>query len=97
MENEVFIEKYLERIKYTGGHEVNLDNLALLQKLNLIHIPFENTGVLRKIPIILEKDALFKKLITEKRGGIFPEVKHLFNLLLEHLGYEVYVIGGRFF
>ena len=94
MDKESFIKCYFERIEYSGGRDLNLENLANLQKQHLKAIPFENTYVLKKIPIYLTKERLFEKVITKKRGGFCFEINHLFYLLLSDLGYDITLLGG---
>ena len=52
-------------------------------------IPFENLDVLLGRPISLEPEALFQKLVVERRGGYCFEQNLLFKAALEALGYEV--------
>ena len=97
MEKEIFIKNYFERISYTGGQEPNLSNLTALQKQHSKAIPFENTYVLKKLPINLTKEWIYDKLINKGRGGFCFEVNYLFYLLLQDLGYEVKFLGGSVF
>ena len=97
MDKETFIRNYLERISYSGGRELNLNNLAKLQKEHVKAIPFENTYVLKKLPISLTKEWIYDKVIVKRRGGFCFELNYLFNLLLSDLGYEVKFVGGSVF
>ena len=97
MDKETFVSDYLERISYSGGRELNLKNLAILQKEHIKAIPFENTYILKKLPITLTKEWIFDKVITKKRGGFCFELNYLFNLLLADLGYKVSLLGGQVF
>ena len=97
MDNETFVRNYLERISYSGGRELTLKNLAILQKEHVKAIPFENTYVLKKTPITLTKEWIFEKVVTKKRGGFCFELNYLFNLLLKDLGYNVLLLGGSVF
>ena len=97
MDKETFIRNYLERISYSGGREPNLKNLAILQKEHIKAIPFENTYVLKKIPIVLTKEWIYEKVIVKGRGGFCFELNYLFYLLLVDLGYDVKFLGGSVF
>lgn len=78
---------YLARI----GHEplpVSAEGLAALQQAHLRAIPFENTEpLLGRIPD-LDPDAIWRKLVIEKRGGYCLEVNDLFGQALDALGYD---------
>ncbi|NIF06311.1 arylamine N-acetyltransferase [Chryseobacterium sp. Tr-659] len=83
------LEKYLERIHYTG--EVKEGDWEVLKKIHQLHpqyIPFENidsyTG---KVPS-LHLDDIFKKLITDSRGGYCFEQNLLLKDILTFLGFK---------
>ena len=97
MDKETFINGYLERISFSGGREPSLKNLAILQKEHIKAIPFENTYVLKNLPIQLTKEWLYDKIVTKHRGGFCFELNYLFNLLLTDLGYDVKLLGGSVF
>ena len=97
MDKEIFVKKYLERISYSGGQELCLSNLTTLQRQHAKAIPFENTYVLKKLPISLNKEWIYDKLINKGGGGFWFEVNYLFYLLLKDLGYDVKFIGGSVF
>ena len=97
MDKETFVSNYLERISYSGDREPNLKNLTLLQKEHIKAIPFENTYVLKKLPINLTKEWLYEKVVAQKRGGFCFELNYLYNMLLADLGYSVQLLGGSVF
>ena len=94
MDKELFVRKYLERISYSGGRDPTLKNLTILHKEHVKAITFENTYILKNIPIKLTKEWLYEKVIVKKRGGFCYELNYLFYLLLVDLGYEVQFLGG---
>ena len=86
---------YFQRIGYRGRYQ---PDLALLSALTLAHtqaIPFENLDVLLGRPISLEPDALFQKLVVDRRGGYCFEQNGLFLEVLRELGFQVTPISAR--
>jgi arylamine N-acetyltransferase len=105
------ISKYLDRIQLPQDKreldvskltpEDALEHLALLQKLHLAAIPFENLN-LHYSPhhqISVHPQELFKKVIGDDngRGGYCMELNRLFGTLLLSLGFRLYSGGGRVF
>lgn len=96
MGNELFdITAYFNRIQYSGGTEVTLETLKNLHTGHVMNVPFENLDVLNKRPISLESDDLFKKIVTNKRGGYCFEMNGLFSLVLEKMGFRVTNLFAR--
>lgn len=87
--NEKNITAYLDRIGYNGSHEPNAENLALIQYAHLLSVPYENLDILMGIPLSLEIDALYDKVVRRGRGGYCFELNELFGWLLRGLGYNV--------
>src|SRR5215211_987741 len=103
MDQEVPV--YLDRIGYDGPITPDAETLRGLVQAHLYAVPFENLDIvpppsLRATyphlgefslgrPIRLEPDALFQKIVLDRRGGFCYEVNGLFSLLLQQLGYEV--------
>src|SRR3954471_22270117 len=86
---------YFQRIGYRGSRK---PDLALLSALTLAHsqsIPFENLDVLLGRPISLEPDALFQKLVLDRRGGYCFEQNGLFLEVLRELGFQVTPLSAR--
>lgn len=96
MYNKSQIEKYFERIKYTGTCEVSLENLALLQKSHLFSIPYETLDQMNNIPLSLTPEAVYEKIVLGKRGGYCFETQGLLCYVLRTLGYDVVQYAGRF-
>lgn len=59
-------------------------------------VPFENSSVLWKEPIVLDPDRLVAKIVEQGRGGFCFELNGAFAWLLITLGYEVELMPGRF-
>lgn len=69
--------------------------LADLQRLHLEHVPFENLSIHLDEPIDLAEEALFDKIVRQRRGGFCYELNGLFASLLESLGASVDRVGAR--
>src|SRR6187399_2797197 len=95
MRRAMNLAAYFQRIGYRGRYH---PDLALLSALTLAHarsIPFENLDVLLGRPIALEPDALFEKLVVQRRGGYCFEQNGLFLEVLRELGFQVTPISAR--
>jgi N-hydroxyarylamine O-acetyltransferase len=91
---EMEIREYLARFFGTQNKEVSISNLAELQRLHMQHIPFENLDVIRKVPIYLNLQSIYEKIVSRKRGGYCYELNGLFHWLLTELGYEAHLISA---
>ena len=91
------VDKYLERINY---ERPLLPDLKTLQGLHLAHmqcVPFENLDIGLKRPIHINEDALWDKIVVNKRGGFCYELNGLFAWLLKQVGFEVTYLNARVF
>lgn len=59
-------------------------------------MPYENLDIINGLPIKLDTEALFDKIVTRNRGGYCFEVNGLFGALLENLGFKVTHLAARF-
>jgi N-hydroxyarylamine O-acetyltransferase len=71
------------------------ETLAELQVAHLLAVPFENLDILAGVPISLDPDAIFDKVVRRRRGGFCYELNGLFARLLEALGYSVTLLSAR--
>jgi N-hydroxyarylamine O-acetyltransferase len=88
-------EKYLDRIKYSGELKPNLGLLKKLQKNHLLNIPFENLDIHYQIPIDLNIDRIYEKIVQNNRGGFCYELNGLFYELLLSLGFNAKRVSAR--
>src|SRR5215218_7277741 len=88
------IDAYLERINYNGPRDVNAETLRALQVAHLMSVPFENLSIHSGEPIVLDEDALFTKIIDQRRGGFCYECNGLFAGLLRALGFDVAMLAA---
>ena len=82
------IDRYLQRMNWSGPIRVNMDTLLQLQEHHMLHIPFENLDVIQKVRIPLDAETYFRKVVLKHRGGFCYELNGLFNWLLRSLGFN---------
>jgi len=88
------IEAYLERINYSGSRDATPETLRALQVAHLRTVPFENLSIHAGEPIVLEEDALFTKIVEQRRGGFCYECNGSFAGLLRALGFDVAMLAA---
>lgn len=90
------VEQYLRRIGYRKTPQVTLACLNDLIHCQLHTVPFENLDVFYsgKVPS-LGTDALFEKIIRQKRGGYCFELNNLFCRLLSAIGFDAFCVKVR--
>ncbi|MBC2604931.1 arylamine N-acetyltransferase family protein [Pelagicoccus albus] len=84
-----FLEKYFQRIGYTGLATPTLECLRILHRLHEESIPFENLNVLLGHVIRIDSDSVFEKLVEQRRGGYCFEQNTLFSDVLRKIGFRV--------
>jgi N-hydroxyarylamine O-acetyltransferase len=89
------ISAYLERINYQGATTPSAETLRALQLAHLLAVPFENLSIHAGEPIVLQDEALFKKIVGSRRGGFCYEVNGLFAALLRALGFDVTMLSAE--
>ena len=88
------VDAYLKRINYTGSLERTPETLRALQLTHLLAVPFENLSIHSNEPIVLNEDALYTKIIDNRRGGFCYECNGLFAGLLRALGFDVKMLAA---
>jgi N-hydroxyarylamine O-acetyltransferase len=86
---------YLARIGYAGSREPTIETLRALHRAHLHAVPFENLDIHIGRPIRLDREAFFRKIVGERRGGFCYELNGLFADLLAFLGFEVSLLSAR--
>jgi len=89
------IRAYLKRIDYDGVIYTDLSTLHSLQQHHVFGIPFETLDIHNHIPIILQLESLYQKVILDRRGGYCYELNTLFHRLLAISGFKVHMVAGR--
>jgi N-hydroxyarylamine O-acetyltransferase len=93
--NYMNLDAYFARIGYEGPREPTLAVLPALSAAHTRSIPFENLDVLLGRPIKLEIDAIFQKLVCDRRGGYCFEQNGLLLHVLDELGFQVAPLSAR--
>ncbi|MCF0135047.1 MAG: arylamine N-acetyltransferase [Lachnospiraceae bacterium] len=89
---------YFERIGLTFPKEFEPNGQWLkdIQYAHCITVPYENLDILEGKPLSLDPDALYNKIVKNRRGGYCFEVNGLLGWLLEELGYGVTHFFARY-
>jgi N-hydroxyarylamine O-acetyltransferase len=93
----IHIDSYLSRIRYAGSLVPTLETLKAFQKQHLLQVPFENLDIHNQVPISLDIDSIFDKVVSRRRGGFCYELNGLFYELLIVLGFTAKRISARVF
>jgi len=80
-----------------GELRPSLQVLKKLQKAHLLKVPFENLDIIAKIPIELNIEKLYKKIVLNNRGGFCYELNGLFFYLLKIIGFKVKMVSARMY
>ncbi|MEM9467803.1 MAG: arylamine N-acetyltransferase [Actinomycetota bacterium] len=89
------LDDYLARIGHDGPVRPDLATLRLLHRRHSIAIPYEDIDVQLGVPVDLDGDRIFDKLVTRRRGGWCYEQNGLFSWALGEIGFAVTrMVGG---
>ena len=88
------LDAYLRRIAWRGRLRVDADTLAALQRAHLLAVPFENLDIGRGVPIAIDLEAHYAKIVELRRGGFCYEQNHLFAWALGRIGFAVTLLGA---
>jgi N-hydroxyarylamine O-acetyltransferase len=88
------LQHYFARVGYRGGRDTSLATLRSLHRAHLLTITYENLDIHLGRRLTLDTDAIFDKLVDERRGGWCFEMNGLFGRVLETLGFEVRYLSG---
>ncbi|MCP3935973.1 MAG: arylamine N-acetyltransferase [Actinomycetia bacterium] len=92
--SDTVVERYLERIGFSGPVVVDLDTLASLQRAHMTTVAFENLDVFDRVGVSVEPSRTVAKIVDRSRGGWCFELNGAFAELLAHLGFEVRRLGA---
>lgn len=95
MKSQLNIKDYFQRIGYLGNPKPDLETLKELHLLHVRTIPFENLNPLLKIPVALDMDSLWDKMVNNNRGGYCYEQNLLFAHVLQSIGFDVRPLAAR--
>jgi N-hydroxyarylamine O-acetyltransferase len=63
------LDRYFARIGYRGPRDATLGTLRALHRAHLLAIPYENLDIYLGLPITLDPEAMFTKLVDKRRGA----------------------------
>lgn len=95
LSDPIDLDGYFERIHYTGPRRTSVDVLHAVTAAHAESIPFENIDVLRGRPIRLEPAAIYRQLVTDRRGGYCFQQNGLLMEVLLRLGFSVRPLSAR--
>ena len=87
--NAFDLDAYLARIGHSGRPRADLETLRGLQFAHLCAVPFENLDIHLGVPISLDIEHLFEKIVSRRRGGYCFEQNTLFLRALRETGFDV--------
>lgn len=90
---ELFL--YLRRIAYSEAIKPDVQTLRGLHLAHMFHVPFENLDIGLRRPIRLTEEALWDKIVVQKRGGFCYELNGLFAWFLKQLGFDVTYLNAQ--
>jgi N-hydroxyarylamine O-acetyltransferase len=90
----VRLQDYLERIGYAGPVEPTLACLRDVHRGHALSIPYENLDVQLGVPVGLDPDAIYDKLVVRRRGGWCYEMNGLLQQALQAIGFDVRRVAG---
>lgn len=91
------IKAYLQRIHYDGLVKKDANSLYGLHLAHMLAVPFENLDIGLKRTIHISEQAIYEKIVLNKRGGFCYELNGLFAWLLKQIGFNVTYLNARVF
>ena len=88
------LQRYLERIKYSGSIEPCFATLAALQQAHVCTVPFENLDVQLGRPLSIGIESAYEKIVVNSRGGWCYEQNGLFGWVLSEMGFDIIRIAA---
>ena len=92
------IPAFLKRIGLDENTKIEhtLEFLKLIQYSCVTHIPYENIDIINGVPLNLDFDYLFEKIVVKSRGGYCFELNALLSFMLKEMGFKVSNYLARF-
>ncbi|MFJ7169024.1 arylamine N-acetyltransferase [Streptomyces globosus] len=98
MLSDAMVDAYLERIGARRPERADIHGLRHLQERHVLSVPFENIDYhVEGAELGLDREFLYDKIVTRRRGGGCYELNPSFGHLLEALGYRVEILSGQVF
>lgn len=83
------LDRYLERIGFRGTPRPDVATLTALHRRHLLAIAYENLDVQLGVPVSLDIEPIYGKLVLEGRGGWCYEMNGLLAWALEAIGFPL--------
>lgn len=97
--NKEKVRLYFQRL----GLNLDVDNLTLdinllnqIQYAHVTNIAYENLDIVQGLPLDLDNEKLFEKMIINQRGGYCFEINSLYNWLLQEIGFKTTSYMARY-
>lgn len=88
------LDEYMARVGYSGPTQPDRATLDGLVRAQIQSVPFENLNQQMGIPVSLELQQIYRKIVVQRRGGWCFELNSMFKWVLESLGFEVSMLAG---
>lgn len=90
-------EAFLARIGLAGTPvQHTKEFLGAVQNACVLTIPYENLDILRGRPVSLDAEDIYRKIVTEHRGGYCFELNALLHQMLAEMGFTVHSRFARY-
>jgi N-hydroxyarylamine O-acetyltransferase len=89
------LDGYLTRIAWDGPREPTRATLQSILRAQMTRVPFENLDVLLGRGIRIDRQSVYAKLVTARRGGYCFEHGTLLFAALQQLGFEPVAHAAR--
>lgn len=89
------LARYLDRIGFNDDGAPTLACLRAVHHAHLLNIPYENLDIHLGRALVLDEDAIFDKLVAQKRGGWCYEMNALLAWALRAIGFAVQLLGTQ--
>jgi len=82
------LQKYLDRIRYSGPVEPTLECLTRLHRCQAFNVAYENLDIQLGLRVDRDRERIFDRIVTRERGGWCYETHELFLWALERIGFD---------
>lgn len=98
MYNKEQLTKIFERIglKYSDNLPADYDTLAAVQYGFQKNVPYENLDIVKKVPLSLDYESLYEKIVSNHRGGYCFEINGFLGEVYRSLGFDVTEYMARY-
>ena len=83
-------------LTYTAGLPCDFDTMAAVQLGFQYTVPYENLDIIRGVPLSLDYNDLYEKIVTNHRGGYCFEINGFLGEVYRSLGYTVTEYMARY-